>query len=193
MNNGTQRKKEETFISKTTEKLLFRTPTKEDGADVWKLIKKTGNLDLNSAYCYLMLCEFFADTCVVAERNKQIVGFISSFIQPNANDTLFVWQVAVDPSQQGNGLGKALLRELLKQSSGKGIQYVEATISPSNLPSTSLFKGLARDLSTKYESSECFSPNLFPEPGHEAEITYRIGPFSKENLKNGKVVEVWRP
>lgn len=124
-----------------------------------------------------MLCEFFADTCVVAERNNQIVGFISSFIQPSANDTLFVWQVAVDPSQQGNGLGKALLRELLNQSSCDEIQYVEATISPSNLPSKSLFKGLARDHSTKWESSECFSPEMFPESGHEAEMTYRIGPL----------------
>lgn len=53
----------------------FRVPGAEDGAKVWELIRQAGSLDLNSPYSYLMLCDYFRDTCVVAEDNFGIVGF----------------------------------------------------------------------------------------------------------------------
>ena len=160
-----------------TDTLLLRTADKEDGAAIWELIKSTGNLDLNSSYSYLMLCEFFPDTCIVAEANGKIVGFVSAFRPPNKPDTIFVWQVAVAKSQQGKGLGSKLLRTLLKQESCSDVHYLEATISPSNLASQSLFKKLAHKRKTNCEISECFSEDHFPEGGHEAEMTFRIGPL----------------
>ncbi|MCM3570849.1 diaminobutyrate acetyltransferase [Neobacillus mesonae] len=158
----------------------FRKPKNEDGANIWELIKSTRTLDLNSAYSYLMLCEFFSDTCVVAEEDHELIGFVSAFRPPQQDDTIFVWQVAVHPSHQGKGIGKKLLQELLSRESCENIHYLEATISPSNIASQSLFKGLAKNLNCPYEISECFSEKLFPETGHEAEQTYRIGPFQME-------------
>lgn len=155
----------------------FRKPNKEDGTGIWELIKGTRTLDLNSAYSYLMLCEFFPDTCVVVEDDHQIIGFVSAFRPPLLRDTIFVWQVAVHESKRGKGLGIKLLQELLKRKSCENIHYLEATVSPSNLPSQSLFKGLAKHLNCSCNISECFSEDLFPEPGHEAEQIYRIGPF----------------
>ncbi|HZG72866.1 MAG TPA: diaminobutyrate acetyltransferase [Chondromyces sp.] len=157
--------------------LRLRQPTKEDGASVWELIKSTGILDLNSPYSYLMLCEYFPDTCVVAEEDHRIIGFVSAFRPPQARDTIFVWQVAVHESQKGKGLGRRLLEELLNRESCEDVHYLEATVSPSNLPSQSLFKGVAKRLNCPCEVSECFPEDLFPESGHEAEQTYRIGPF----------------
>jgi L-2,4-diaminobutyric acid acetyltransferase len=61
----------------------FRKPTKEDGAAVWELIKHTGVLDLNSSYSYLMWCDIFSGTSVVAQREGETVGFISGFINPD--------------------------------------------------------------------------------------------------------------
>ncbi len=161
----------------------FRQPTKEDGAAIWELIKSTQTLDLNSAYCYLMLCEHFPDTCVVAEKNEQIVGFVSAFRAPQAPDVIFVWQVAVHETQRGKGLGKSLLHELLTRRSCEKIHYLEATVSPSNLPSQSLFKGLAQRMDCSCSVTECFTEDMFPEPGHEAELTFRIGPINPISLK----------
>jgi len=155
----------------------LRKPKKEDGAKIWGLIKSSKVLDLNSAYSYLMLCEFFTDTCIVAEDQDQIIGFVSAFRQPQNPDTLFVWQVAVQQSYRGKGIGGELLKELLNSDSCENIHYLEATVSPSNLPSQSLFKGLANTFNCSIEISDCFSEELFPEPGHEAEQTYRIGPL----------------
>ncbi|OLN22295.1 diaminobutyrate acetyltransferase [Domibacillus antri] len=155
----------------------FRKPAKEDGAGIWELIKSTGTLDVNSAYSYLMICEFFPDTCIVAEKDQQIIGFVSAFRPPQSRDTIFVWQVAVHESERGKGMGKKLLQELLSRKSCENVHYLEATVSPSNLPSRSLFTSLAKQLKCSYTVSDCFSEDMFPEPGHEAEPIYRIGPF----------------
>ncbi len=155
----------------------FREPNKEDGANIWELVKSTQTLDLNSAYSYLMLCELFSDTCVIAEDEDQVIGFVSAFRQPQSPNTIFVWQVAVHESYRGKGIAKKLLKELLSRQSCENVHYMESTVSPSNLPSQSLFKGLANHLKCPCEVSECFTEDLFPESGHEAEQTYRIGPF----------------
>lgn len=161
----------------------LRKPTEEDGAKIWQFIQNTGNLDLNSAYCYLMLCKFFPDTCVVAEKNEQIVGFVSAFRQPDAEDVIFVWQVAVASSQRGKGLATSLVKELLQRKACADVRFLEATVSPSNVPSQSLFKGLARFFRTNCEITECFSSKHFPVSGHEEEWIYRVGPFEIKQLK----------
>ncbi len=161
----------------------LRKPTEEDGAEIWQFIQNTGNLDLNSAYCYLMLCKFFSDTCVIAEQNEQMVGFVSAFRQPGAKDVIFVWQIAIASSQRGKGLATALVKELLQRNACDGVRFLEATVSPSNIPSQSLFKGLARIFRTNCEITECFSSKHFPVSGHEDEWTYRVGPFEIKKLK----------
>lgn len=155
----------------------FREPNSDDGAEVWKLIKSTGVLDLNSSYSYLMWCNYFSDTSMIVEEDNKIVGFVSGFVKPTSPDRLFVWQVAVAESQRGKGLASKMLESLLEREACEGIHYVEATISPSNIPSSKLFHRLARKLETEIEVSECFVAEDFPEQGHEDELTHQIGPF----------------
>jgi L-2,4-diaminobutyric acid acetyltransferase len=169
----------------TKSKTLLRQPLEEDGAGVWALIEEAGVLDLNSSYSYLMLCKFFPDTCVVAENNDDIVGFISAFRPPNDDDVIFVWQVAVASSERGEGLASRMLQDLLEREDCSEVQYLEATVSPSNIPSQSLFRGLARKLNTQCEVSECFPENMFPDEGHEVEMTYRIGPLDTNDIEGG--------
>lgn len=166
-----------TIEKQTDHDFSFRKPVKDDGADVWALIKNSGVLDLNSPYSYIMWCEFFADTSIVIEHKDNIVGFVSGFIQPSAANTLFIWQIGVDESERGKGLGTRMLLQLLERPSCEHIQFLEATISPSNIPSQHLFQGLAEKLHTQCEVSECFSRDDFPGDGHEDELIYRIGPF----------------
>lgn len=121
--------------------------------------------------------KYFNKSSIIAEVNDELVGFISGFIQPHAPRTLFVWQVAVDESQRGKGLATSLLVNLLKQLEDEGIHYLEATVTPSNVPSKNLFTGLADKLETNCEVNECFSADQFPDSTHEPEFTYRIGPL----------------
>lgn len=114
---------------------------------------------------------------MVAEYNEEIVGFLSAFHPQNSPEKIFIWQVAVDESQRGQGLGTALLKSLLKRKTCSGVNYLETTITPSNTPSQSLFRGLAKMLDTHCEVLDCFSETMFPEKKHEDELLYRIGPF----------------
>ncbi|NLO21956.1 MAG: diaminobutyrate acetyltransferase [Syntrophomonadaceae bacterium] len=157
--------------------LELRSPRIEDGGAVWQLVKETRSLDLNSPYSYLILCKFFNKTCVVAEHNGQIVGFISGFNPPEKPDVLFIWQVAVAESQRKKGLGLRMLKTLLKRPECKEVQFLELTVNPSNHPAISLYAKLARDMETSYTISECFSKDMFPAGNHEPELLYRIGPF----------------
>lgn len=155
----------------------FRKPSLEDGAEVWKLVKNTRILDLNSSYSYLMWCSHFSETSVIVEANNEIIGFISGFIKPTAPNRLFVWQVAVAESERGKGLASKMLHHLLSRESCTNINYIETTVSPSNVPSQKLFHGLARDLEAEIQVSTGFTAKDFPEQGHEDEWLHQIGPF----------------
>lgn len=158
----------------------LRRPRVSDGAKISALIGSCKPLDQNSLYSYLLLCRHFADTCVVAEEGEEIVGFLSGYLPPDRDRVFFVWQVAVDPSMRGRGLGKLLLREILRRPAVRGCYYIETTIAPTNDASQRLFSSLARDLSAQCAVYPFFSEEDFGDENHEAEDLFRIGPL---NLK----------
>lgn len=155
----------------------FRIPNVADGKFIWQLIKDTQVLDLNSSYSYLLWADQFSDTSIIVEDHGKLVGFISGFIKPKSEDTLFVWQVAVDESARGKRLASRMLHEILQSEACRNVKYVEATVTPSNIPSTKLFKGLARDLETEVKITDGYTEDQFPGGGHEAEELFTIGPF----------------
>ena len=157
--------------------LRYQHPVKEDGQKLWHLVKESGTLDLNSAYCYLMLCEYFRNTCMAAWINDRIVGFVSGYLLPEANDTLFVWQVTVAHEVRGRGIGKQLIMNLLNSETGKKVRRIQATVSPSNTASNSLFSSVAEELKTSLRITEGFGSNIFPGGDHEREDLLTIGPF----------------
>lgn len=166
------------IIKGNKESRLFRMPEKDDGSEVWKLIKSTGVLDLNSSYSYLMWCKYFNDTSIIVESDNKVVGFVSGFIEPATPDKLFIWQVAVAESERGKGLASLMVEKLLKRDACKQTHYLETTITPSNIPSQKLFHRIARDLSTEIHVSKCFVSEDFPEKNHEDELLHLIGPFN---------------
>ncbi len=156
----------------------FRHPDVDDGQAIWELVKETGVLDINSAYSYIMLGEYFSETCLIAEHKGRMVGFVSGFIPQQQPDTLFIWQVAVAGSERGRGLAKTLVMKVLEQPACADLHYLECTVTPSNKPSKRLFGSIARELGTELRIKEGFEGELFPEDDHEGERLFRIGPFN---------------
>ncbi|MDQ0208270.1 diaminobutyrate acetyltransferase [Alkalicoccobacillus murimartini] len=155
--------------------VTFEKPKKEDSSAMWNLVNES-TLDQNSPYKYMMMADFFTDTCVVAKQDDELVGFVTAFIQPERPDTLFIWQVGVDASQRGKGLASKMITELITWNA-KDIKYLEATVTPSNQASRALFNKLGRELDTECEISDHFSASLFPDDSHEKEQMFRVGPF----------------
>lgn len=159
--------------------LLIRCTKTEDGQKIWQLVKSSGILDLNSVYCYLLLCTHFSNTCLVAESNHKLIGFVTAYKIPDDETTLFIWQTGIEKAFRGQGIAKKLILELLSSKYCNSINKIQATISPSNTASMALFKALARDLETKLIEQNYFDSGLFPGQQHEKENLVTIGPLIK--------------
>jgi L-2,4-diaminobutyric acid acetyltransferase len=156
--------------------ISFRTPKIIDGKYLWEIAKSSKTLDVNSTYHYLIMCRHFAKTCIVAEHEGEVVGFVTAYIPPDSPDTIFVWQVAVDEKYRGHGLGIQMLVSLYKNLKILNIKHLEATITPSNQASIKLFTAVARELKASFEfEKEFFSAAHFGENVHESEILFHIG------------------
>ena len=153
-------------------------PSAEDAAAVHELISRCKPLDLNSTYAYLLLCHHFADTCVVARRENQLVGFISGYVLPNDPQTFFVWQVAVHPDARGAQLGVRMLEHLLRSKRvATAARFMETTVSPSNTASRRMFQRFADEISASIEQQMLFDRSAFGNEEHEEEVLLKIGPF----------------
>ena len=162
--------------------ITLRAPVKQDGHAIHQLIKQCPPLDLNSVYTYLLLCEHFSHTCVVAYMDDRVVGFVSAYIQPDHDDVLFVWQVAVHERARGMGLGQRMLQVLLRRPAMRAVRYLETTVGPDNVPSRRMFHGLAMDHSAPVRERALFESALFGPGGHDDERLMRIGPITSEKI-----------
>lgn len=159
----------------------FRLPSANDGASVYKLISLCPPLDTNSMYCNLLQCTHFADTSVTAvpsdSKDEELLGFISGYLIPERNNTLFIWQVAVSEAARGMGLAGNMLRHILDREQCSQVRYLETTITESNQASWALFESLSKKLHTPLEKSIMFDRNEHLAGEHATECLVRLGPF----------------
>lgn len=160
----------------------IRHPCAKDGANIWHLVKSTQILDVNSAYAYLLMCTHFSKTCAVAEKNGQLLGFVTGYFLPEDPTTWFVWQVGVSSTARKQGLAKKMLHTVLDWH--PQIRMIETTVSPSNQASRALFGSLSEDLECDLVEKNGFTDELFPEP-HESEPLLCIGPLPGVLEKTG--------
>lgn len=156
---------------------VLRVPTIDDAHAVHDLIQSSPPLDVNSVYVYLLLSHHFDQTCVVAQRDNAIVGFVSAYVPPKTPDVLFIWQVAVHDSARGAGLGGRMLRHLLEQPAARNVRYIETTVGPDNAPSRGMFASLARKAGVELNETALFEAHHFGAHSHEDERLLRLGPF----------------
>lgn len=166
---------------------VFRKPQLSDGDKVHALIQACPPLDTNSAYCNFLQVSHFSDTCVVAERNGEIVGFISAYIKPSdynaslanqaeqdSKPTLFVWQVAVAENSRGCGLAYRMLHELLSRDCTANVTAVETTITEDNQSSWRLFQKLESEMGEKGNVSVFLDKQQHFADQHDSEMLFHI-------------------
>ncbi|SFA90858.1 diaminobutyrate acetyltransferase [Poseidonocella pacifica] len=145
-------------MKQPTKIATLRKPTAEDGAAIWELIRECKPLDENSMYANLLQCDHFADTCVVAELDGEIVGWISGYLVPK-DDALFVWQVAVSGKARGMGLGSQMLQHLWNRDDCSGVERMKTTITQDNEASWALFRKFAKKMNGELSSQAHFKEN----------------------------------
>lgn len=125
-------------------RLRFEAPTPDDGPAIAALVARSRGLDPNSPYAYVMLCDVFRSTVVVARDGRDaIVGFVSGFRRPDDPGVLFLWQIAVDEDARGRGMGAALLDAFVSTEGARGALHLETTVTPDNTSSLAMFERFA--------------------------------------------------
>jgi len=163
--------------SDTARPITIESATLEDAAEMQRLAEASGVLDVNSRYAYLLCCSLFRHTCRVARKGGDVVGFVTAMRKPEAAPVLFVWQVAVDSSVRGQGLGPRMLTDLIDAECADGVRFVEATVSPGNAASYRMFEKAARNSSAVITRKDGFPAALFEPEAHEPEDLVLIGPI----------------
>jgi L-2,4-diaminobutyric acid acetyltransferase len=131
-----------------------------------------------TSYANLILTSHFADTCLVAELDGALVGFIGAYRPPTHPDSVFVWQIGVDAEQRGRGIGSALLHALVCCPGCEGVDYVEATVPSTDVASRKLFQSFARDVDAVCDVRPNVSARAIQSSRRESEDLYRVGPIS---------------
>jgi len=160
------------FFRKSTPTL--RQPVAEDGADIWELVRACKPLDENSMYCNLIQCDHFRDTCVVAELNGKVAGWVSAYVLPYDPQTLFVWQVAVSEEARGTGLGTLMLSHLLGREVCADVTRLQTTITADNAPSWALFRKFAGTRDAGLDIQPYFTQALHFRERHKTEYMVTI-------------------
>lgn len=130
-------------LVKITGPFRFRMPAANDAPAVSRLIAACPPLDTNSLYCTLLQCTHFAGSCVLAERDGRIAGWLSGYRPASDPDAAFVWQVAVHEGARGLGLAGRLLDAWRRLPAVADAKRILATITPSNRASHGLFASFA--------------------------------------------------
>lgn len=165
-------------------KLLIETriPRFSDSDGIYRLVERCEPLDLNSRYAYMLVTAHFNMTSVIATHEENVIGLVSAYILPEKPDTLFVWQVAVDPDYRGKGLASLMLGDIFKRPAMRQVAFAETTISPSNTASLTLFKRFAETSGAPIKNSTFALAEDFGADAHEAELLYRVGPLDPTKL-----------
>ena len=148
----------------------IRKIKKSDAKEIYKLIKKSKTLDLNSQYLYLLLSTHFKNSCAIAKHKNKIVALVLGYYLPDNPKTLFIWQVATNKKYRGKNLAFKLINNIYKR---KKIDRLIATVSPSNFASNRVFEKFAKSVNSKIKKRMYFKEELFIGT-HEDEILYKI-------------------
>jgi len=157
--------------------ITLRKPGVDDGARLHALVTECRPLDENSVYCNLLQCTHFADTCIVAEKDGQLVGFVTGYRVPNEPHIYFLWQVGVAEGGRGYGLARRMAQAILARDTCRGVTELNTTVTPSNEPSRRLFSGLAEAEGAQLTEEPYFQAEHFGPASHEPEHLFRIRPL----------------
>lgn len=154
----------------------IRRPRVEEGSAIWDLVCGAGSLDLDGRHVLPLLVSSFADTCLVAEADGALVGFVGGYRTATTPGSVLLWEIDVDAAFRRQGLGNALLHALIQCPSCADVEYLEAAVGSFNIAARRLLRGFARDLDTSCEMT--LGPlESSRSQGREGQDLLRVGPI----------------
>ncbi len=93
---------------------------------------------------------------VLVDAKGEYVGAVVGYLVPASPKVLFIWQVGVRADHRHQGLALRMLEHLIVRLKPDGVNALQTTISPKNLPC----RGLFRQLAAKHGGAMTVSPFL---------------------------------
>ena len=87
---------------------------------------------------FLVFLENNPDTFLVAEYNGRVIGYVMGYLRPDLEG--HIMSIAVDPAYRGNGIGSALLTEVIERLIKKGARYIGLEVRVSNEKAIRLYE-----------------------------------------------------
>lgn len=118
-------------------------------------------------YIYWMLGKYFSSTCLVAEEQDQILGYIGALVSAE-KQKVFVWQIAVKSNERGRHIGRKLLENVVLATKKMGIEQLEIAINEENHSCRHMVEKLVQDLGGTIAEKDRYKDEGF------CETVYRI-------------------
>ncbi|WP_297464290.1 ribosomal protein S18-alanine N-acetyltransferase [Thermococcus sp.] len=89
---------------------------------------------------FLTFLENNPETFLVAEYGGRVIGYVMAYLRPDLEG--HIMSIAVDPSYRGNGIGSALLTEVIERLINRGARYIGLEVRVSNERAIKLYESL---------------------------------------------------
>ncbi|WP_048148844.1 ribosomal protein S18-alanine N-acetyltransferase [Palaeococcus ferrophilus] len=86
---------------------------------------------------FIVFLENNPQTFLVAEYAGKVVGYVMGYLRPDLEG--HIMSIAVDPEYRGNGIGKALMVEVIERLFGLGAKYIGLEVRVSNERAINLY------------------------------------------------------
>ena len=87
---------------------------------------------------FLAFLENNPSTFLVAEYGGRIIGYVMGYLRPDLEG--HIMNIAVDPEYRGNGIGTALLTEVIERLINEGARYIGLEVRVSNEKAIRLYE-----------------------------------------------------
>jgi len=167
--------------------LSIRKPVEADGLIIWEMVHRSGTLDLNSAYCYIMLGKYFPDTCAIAEADGRPIGFVTGFRVPARPDTWFVWQISIAEEARGQGLARRLLEHVLNAGETRTFGGLKQPSPHPIRPHANYSKDLRVNAAANAAYPMAFRRSCFQEWRTRRNVCTRLDHYQNLNNRGGAI------
>ena len=153
-------------MKKTSRAVRIRPIEKSDVKKVRSLIKK--HLDMNEKWVYKgepwyywTLSNLFSETCLVAEKDDNVIGFVIAYKDQASSREIFIEDILIDSKMRRNGLGTRMVSEIIRNAKTTKCKSIWGTIDPKNKASLEFFKSVGfKNKTNKFSSKFVFNNSV---------------------------------
>jgi ribosomal protein S18 acetylase RimI-like enzyme len=114
------------------EHVRIRNVKEEDFFEIMNLASKCAPIPVERDSIYHLFTKYFANTCFVAERDNQIVGYILGFISQLEKNVAYIHNICIAPDLRRKKIGSSLYQKFFQNMKNEKCQKIFLIINPIN-------------------------------------------------------------